>query len=45
MGNMGIIQIAGDPAALCQTGKCGKKSDPNHPGKPLHPRAYIGKKK
>ena len=22
-----------------------KKSVPNHPGKPLHPRAYIGKKK
>ena len=22
-----------------------EKSVPNHPGKPLHPRAYIGKKK
>ena len=29
---------------LCQMGKR-EKSVPNHPGKPLHPRAYIGKKK
>ena len=29
---------------LCQMGKRGK-SVPNHPGKPLHPWAYIGKKK
>ena len=41
---MAIAQIAQDPP-LCQTDKRGKKSVPNHPGKPLHPRAYIGKKK
>ena len=25
------------PPPFCQTGKCGKKSVRNHPGKPLHP--------
>ena len=29
--------LALTPPPLCQTGKCGKKSAPNHPGKPLHP--------
>ena len=37
---MAIAQIAQDPP-LCQTDKCGKKSVPNHPGKPLHPRANL----
>ena len=40
---MGIAQIT--PPPLCQMGKYGrKKSTPNHPGKPLHPRANVGKK-
>ena len=29
---------------LCQTVKRGKKSTPNHSGKPLHPWANVGKK-
>ena len=40
---MGIAQIALDPPTLCQTGKRGKKSAQNHPGKPLHPQANVGK--
>ena len=41
---IGIAQIALDHTSLCQTGKRGKKSDPNHLGKPLHPWANMGKK-
>ena len=40
---MAIAQIAQDPPPL-SNGQTWKKSVPNHPGKPLHPRAYIGKK-
>ena len=40
---MGIAQIALELAPLCQTGKRGKKSALNHPGKPLHPLHPIWK--
>ena len=33
------------PPPSLSNGQMWKKSVPNHPGKPLHPRAYIGKKK
>ena len=33
------------PPPSPSNGQTWKKSFPNHPGKPLHPRAYIGKKK
>ena len=39
---MGIAQIALEPPPLCQTGKHGKKSAPNHPGKPLQPPSLTG---
>ena len=37
---MVISQMALDPPPFCQTGKRGKKSAPNHPGKPLHPPPF-----
>ena len=40
---MAIAQIAQDPPSVKRTNV--EKSVPNHPGKPLHPWAYIGKKK
>ena len=40
---MVIAQIAQEPPPLCQMDKRGKKSVPNHPGKPLHPRANLCK--
>ena len=42
---MGIAQIALDPSPLFQTGKREKNSAPNHPGKPIHPRVNVGKKR
>ena len=42
---MGITQIAYVPSPLSVRWANVEKSVPNHPGKPLHPRAYIGKKK
>ena len=40
---MAIAQIAQDPPPL-SNGQMWKKSVPNHPGKPLHPRANLCKK-
>ena len=40
---MAIAQIAQGPPPL-SNGQTWKKSVPNHPGKPLHPRANLCKK-
>ena len=39
---MGFAQIALDHPPFCQTGKCGKISFLNHPGKPVHPPHLSG---
>ena len=41
---MGIDQTALDPPPSVKRANVEEKSAPNHPGKPFHPRANVGKK-